>query len=255
MADATVYKLGKLPARKGAISLQLTRYLKPAMLPTPPLIFGRYHLVQTWPMLGNDRVGDCVLAGGDHEVMLWNAEAGNAVAFSDADALGDYSAITGYDPAHPSTDRGTDMQQAASYRRKVGLVDSGGVRHKVTAYVGLTAGDVDQLALSSWLFGATGIGILMTRDNMQQFADGKPWAPTAGKIDGGHYVPVVGRRPNGNFVCVTWGRLQEITPAFYEQRNDEAVAYLNIERLTDGKSRDGFDLPTLRDDLAMVTTS
>lgn len=249
------YRLGKLPARKDAVLLKFARYVKPAMLPTPPLIFGRYNLIGDFGILGNDSVGDCVLAGGCHEEMLWTSEGGSPAEFTAENALSDYSAITGYNPADPSTDRGTDMQMAASYRRKTGLVDKTGNRHKVLAYVALEAGNVDQLALASWLFGACGIGILISNENMQEFEQGKPWSTTTGKIEGGHYVCVVGRRANGNPLCVTWGKLQEMTPAFYEQANDESIAYLSGERLVDGKSLDGFDLETLKSDLAVVASS
>jgi hypothetical protein len=68
-------------------------------------------------MLGNDTVGDCVLAGGGHETMLWNREAGKTVPFTAANSIKDYSAITGYAPADPSSDKGTDMEIADAYNR------------------------------------------------------------------------------------------------------------------------------------------
>ena len=120
--------LGKLPARPGAISFKLSRYFNLAALPTPPAVFGHQALVSDYGILGNNQYGDCVLAGGDHEEMLWNAEAGVAVAFTDANALSDYTALTGFNPADPATDQGTDMQAAASYRRTTGLIDANGVR-------------------------------------------------------------------------------------------------------------------------------
>src|SRR3954454_20075859 len=107
-------KLGKLPARKDAVRLKLRDYLDTTVLPKPPKDFGHEDLVPgAWGMLGNSAVGDCVLAGAAHETMLWNAEAGKTVTFDDKSVLSDYSVITGYNPAEPNSDHGTDMQVAA----------------------------------------------------------------------------------------------------------------------------------------------
>ena len=65
-------KLGKKPARPGAVKLKLAKYLVKAKLPTPPKVFGHQSLIGAWNMLGNDRYGDCVWAGAAHEHMLIN---------------------------------------------------------------------------------------------------------------------------------------------------------------------------------------
>ena len=144
-------KLGKTPARKGAVKLRLSTYLD-ARLASAPRNFGHYDLFPAdgWGMLGNDQYGDCVPAGGDHEHMLWNKMAGHSVAFDEATALGDYSRITGFTPADPNSDQGTDMEEAAAYRRKMGLVDSNGRRHPIQAYaaVSLTPAKLAQAARS-----------------------------------------------------------------------------------------------------------
>ena len=43
------------------------------------------------------------------------------------------------------------------------------------AYLALTTGNPDQLALAIYLFGATGIGIKFPNTAMDQFNAGKPW--------------------------------------------------------------------------------
>ena len=91
------FKLGKLPARPDAVKLKMTRYLVPAELPTPPANFGHDAVVGNWQMLGNDTVGDCVIAGGLHETMLWTANGSKQAKADTAAAIKNYSAITGYD--------------------------------------------------------------------------------------------------------------------------------------------------------------
>jgi hypothetical protein len=48
---------------------------------------------------------------------------------------------------------------------------------------------------------------------------------------------------------VTWGQLQELTPEFFYEYADEAIAYLTTESLLNGRSLEGFDLNSLALDL------
>ena len=74
---------------------------------------------------------------------------------------------------------------------------------------------------------------------------------TGSKIDGGHYVPVVGRA--GSYIdVVTWGKVQRMTRTFYERYCDEAYALLSPEYLNRGRSPEGFDLKALTADLASL---
>ena len=242
--------LGKTAARPGAISFKLSTYFNLAALPVPPAVFGHYGAVNYWGILGNDHYGNCVLAGGDHETMLWTAEAGDIVPFNDTSALSDYSAITGFNPDDPATDQGTDMQVAASYRRKTGLIDATGKRHMVDAYVAPAVGNINEILTAAYLFSAVGVGVQFPASAMSQFDAGKPWSVVPGSpIEGGHYIPCVGRSPSGNFVFVTWGRTQEAEPSWVTAYNDESVCYLSLEMLKNSMSPENFDLATLQADL------
>lgn len=245
-------RLGKLPARPGAVTMKFTTYVKETLLPTPPTEFGHDHGVGHWKMLGNDTVGDCVIAGGLHETMLWS-HYGSATAPTDkAAAIANYSAITGYDPDDPSTDKGTDVADAASYRRHTGLVDADGARHRIVAYLALTPGDIGQHLQALYLFGAVGIGLEFPDSAMTQFHNHQPWDVVPGaKIEGGHYVSAVARRDD-RFVVVTWGREQPMTDAFFQKYNDESYVYVSSEYLKDGHDPEGFDLAQLQADLAKL---
>jgi hypothetical protein len=248
------HKLGKKPARPGAIKLALARYANTAALPPLPAIFGHDALIGAgdWQMLGNDRYGDCVFAGAAHETMLLTREAGKVVAFSDAAVLGDYAAVTGFDPQNPATDQGTDMQVAADYRRKTGVIDASGARHKIAAYLALEPGNLTHLYLASYLFGAAGIGLQLPQSASDQTDAGKPWDVVAGSPnEGSHYVPLLGRQADGLHV-VTWGALQVMTEAFLKAYCDEAIAYVSQECLVAQKSPEGFDYAALMRDLAAL---
>jgi len=203
-------------------------------------------------MLANDRHGDCVWAGAAHETMLLEREAGNVVIFTDADVLGDYAAATGFDPQKPQTDQGTDMQAAADYRRKTGILDAGGRRHTVAAYLALEPGNLEHLYQATYLFGAVGIGLELPASAFDQTDQGKPWdvVPQSANA-GGHYVPLVGRAADGLHV-VTWGALQVMTESFLKTYCDEAIAYVSQECLVAQKSPEGFDYAALLRDLAAL---
>jgi len=205
-------------------------------------------------MLGNDQYGDCVWAGAAHEHMVWNAANKRAVSFTDADVLASYTDVTGFDSSDPNSDQGTDMATAADYRLKTGILSSDGQRHKIGAYLALEPGNVDELLAAAYLFGAVGIGITVTSIAMWQFQNNHPWTfRSGGTVEGGHYVPVVGRK--GLVInSVSWGRIQPMSPAFYQKQSDEALAYVSDDDLIADKSPEGFDRATLLSDLKTVST-
>lgn len=243
--------LGKRDHVHDPRDLLLARYtaeLPP--LPSGPLGHANLLPADGWGMLGNDTAGDCVWAGGDHEEMLWNAEAKRTVTFTTDDAIGDYSACTGYNPADPSTDQGTDMRTAMLYRKSTGLLDATGKRHKIEAFTALAAGDLNQIKTSLLLFSVAAVGIQFPGYAMDQFNAGQPWTVKRGSIEGGHYVPVVYFDPTtGYFWCVTWGRIQLVTPAFLAKYMDEAYAPLAVDARKRGKTLDGFNYTELKADL------
>ncbi len=255
------YHFGKTAARKGAVSFLFTDYFDAKKLPTPPATFGHYQQIPAWHMLANDQFGNCVWAGAAHEHMLWSIEGGRPRArFTNYDVLSDYSTVTGFDRKQTDangnnpTDQGTDMQQAAAYRKKVGILDATGKRHKIDGYVALNVGDWDQLVLAAWLFGAAGVGLQLPKSAITQFDAHQPWTvPWRPKIVGGHYVPAGGRDVSGNLIAVTWGGVIPMTRKFYQRFNDESVCYLSLERLNSlGLSPEGYDADELRKHLGSL---
>ncbi len=245
-------KFGKKPARPNSIKLKFADVIDATALPVPPASFGHTRMIPkaAWGILANDMYGDCVWAGAAHEEMLFNRAGrhGN-VAFTDANVLQDYSDCTGFDPNDPYTDQGTDMQEAASYRRKVGIIDAQGTRHKVDAYCEIGVRDLSQLALGTWLFGATGIGVAFPESAFDQFERGVPFdvVPGGSPILGGHYMPCIGRHKDGHHVLITWGHAILATSAFLREYMDEAVCYLSRDVVIDHKNKtdEGFDLAKL----------
>ncbi len=253
-----VLKLGKKLFAPKKTDLLFARYADKSLLPFVPRTFGHYGLIATnaWGMLGNDEYGDCVFAGADHETMLWTAAGGNPATFTPANALSDYSAVTGFDPNNPSTDHGADPRSSYSYRQKTGLIDASGKRHRIGAYLLLNQDDINEVHLSTYLFEATGIGLRAPSTMIDQFNAGQPWDIVPGATDTGegHYVSYLGF--DGAYMwVVTWGKLQAMTPRFFLAYCDEAWAILSEEMLRGGVSLDGFSLAQLQKDLASLNNT
>ena len=130
------------------------------------------------------------------------------------------------------------------------MSDAHGARHKIAAYLALEPGNVTHLYLAAYLFGAVGIGLALPASALDQAARGQVWDVVPGSSpQGGHYVPLLGRRQNGLLCAVSWGALQQMTERFFTTFCDEAVAYVSTECLVDQKSPEGFDYDALIEDL------
>lgn len=240
-------KLGKKPARLSQ-TLKFSDFFDAAKLPTPPAVFGHQDLVTEWHMLGNDIAGCCVWSGAAHLQYAWSLEGGRPrTRITTLDVLDDYGACTGYNGTD-ATDQGTDMQAGAEYWRTIGIRDAVTQRHKIDAHVSIEVGNWDQMILATYLFGGCGIGIELPKSALDQNDAKEVWTVVPhSKVEGGHFVPSVGRDANGNVLVVTWGTLQPMTQEFYERYNDESRAYLTLEFINDnGLSPEGFDVNALR---------
>jgi hypothetical protein len=250
----TILKYGKKPARIGAVKMRFGAFFDSRKLPVPPRRFGHYSIGQPWGMLANDKYSNCIFAGAAHETMVWKHEAGIIVPFRDQDVLADYAAVTGFDPEKPETDQGGDMQAAASYRRKIGIIDAHGVRHKIDAYNALRPGYERDLALAVYLTGAAGVGLMLPPSAEAQFAAGEVWDVVPGETGkDGHYVPCVGRNSAGDYLVATWERLHAMTPDFYAAYCDEATVYISFDALdAKGLTPEGYAADQLRASVAAI---
>lgn len=251
-------KLGRAPYTHDNRDLRFAAY-RTSALPTPPYYWGYDNIYPKngWGMLGNDEYGDCVWAGAAHEHMLENLVAQHPVTFTTAGVLSDYSAVTGFSPDDPNSDQGTNVRDALNYRRKTGIVDSAGHRHKIGAFLALDVdriknGDFKEMDEAAYLFGAVGLGISVPESAMTQFDEGHMWTYVPGSPDeGGHYVPLTAKRKH--LEIVTWARVVPCSQAFLEHVVDEAWAIVSPDFLdAAGDSPEGFNLAQLNADLAEI---
>lgn len=240
-------KLGRLPNDPRKARLTMTKYLTVAT--KPPLSMDWQSAITSWPMLGNDEIGDCTAAGAGHaaQAMNWYGR-GQTAPVTDADALKMYSAISGYTPKDPSTDVGATLQDALGYWRKTGI---GG--NQIVAYAEIPATDLDAIRSCIATFGFVYTGLNFPASAMDQFNAGKPWTVVRSAMAGGHCVPIGAYKPQ-SFECVTWGRRQSMTVDFFQRYFDEVWVAIDLDWLAlSGRSPSGLDTAALNADYAALT--
>jgi hypothetical protein len=248
------YMLGKKPAsplKKKAI--RFSDIFNLAKLPTPPQEFGHSELIKNWGMLGNDEFGCCVWASKAHCHMLWSRMGQHVLdQFTTFNVLSDYAAQTGFSASDPESDQGTDMKEAAEYHRKIGVLDRAKVRRRVSSYINNALGNIEQIAVCAYIFGAVEIGVILSKENMDQFDNEQVWTVTGTPV-GGHCVPIVGRDGNGDFIAISWGRTFRMSPAFIQTQMDEGITYLSDQTINRMGKSGGFDRATLDQMLAKIS--
>ena len=244
-------KLGKNPARHDPRTLLMAHYLQPEALPQLPASQEWTDKIQTWPMMANDRLGDCTCAAAGHLIEEWTTYSGTGVTLSDSDIIAAYSSITGYNPQTGQNDNGAVELDVLKYWRKTGF--SG---HKISVFVGLEPGNHDHIKASVYIFGGCYIGLALPisaqTQNVWSVPPGSLQGPGAPGSWGGHAVPVVAYDSLG-LTVVTWGALKQMTWGFWDAYCDESYGLLSPDWVNAKKiAANGFNLAQLKADLKAI---
>lgn len=242
-------KLGKKAPVAHPRTLKLSNYLTGAVLPPPPQKTAWEYAIadDKWEMLGNDAVGDCVIAAMLHYIMAATAHTRKAAMFNTRQAIQLYSAITGYNPADPSTDQGTVMTDAFSYWQSIGLFG-----HKILGWAAIDHTDLNEIKQGINLFGGVLVGTAITESMMAQAQAEEAWNPPyLGAVLGGHAIPWLGYGKLGQ-TCITWGARLQMSPRAIEEV-DEAYVVITEDWLdAQGKSPSGLNMDALEADLRTI---
>ena len=234
-----LFKLGKARARRDARNFKFAALLKKRLSLPKEYDFDLTHPGIPTPIFGNDRYGDCVIAGRAHQTLRFeDVEQRKVLAITDADVTKEYFKETG------GPDSGLVVLDSLKEWRVSGWI-AAKKRYRIRAFSELDRGVRDQMKQAIVLDIGVGLGLAMPITAQAQFQAGKPWDVTTGHGSapnswGGHYVHVPGYTTAGP-VCVTWGRKQQMTWAFFAKYCDEAYAIFDakdtakVRRALDGK--------------------
>jgi hypothetical protein len=165
---------------------------------------------------GNDSLGDCVFAEEAHFIGVVTGNAGTLYAYTDAQTIAAYSAVTGYNPADPNTDQGADPLATLAYFTQNAYADG----TKLAGYA-----EVDMSNPAEVMFAINAFGNLKMWTGLPDVwinpfpqADGFVWDAAPSDPENGHCIgspaynspTVVGANSQGIQV-MTWGMIGTVT--------------------------------------------
>jgi len=170
---------------------------------------------------GNDQYGDCVMAEDAHYLAILTGNANALYAYSRAQTLADYAALTGFNPSNPNSDQGTDPIADLNWRVQKGYAD--GSKDAGWMLVDASSQALVRLALSEFgnlklWFGIPDAII----QSMSSLGPGFVWDVTAGSPNSasGHCIGAAGYNPKQiqavdvteqGVIVTTWGMMGLIT--------------------------------------------
>ena len=235
MAKATginahkVFKLGKAPAKRDRRNLKFATLLKAVAPPPKEYDFDIANPGIPTPMFANDAWGDCVIAGRAHQTLRFEKiEQGSLLMITDKDVLKEYRKETG------GPDTGLVVLDSLKLWRVPGW-KVGKKTFAIQAFAELDPASAAQVRQAVYADVGIGIGVSLPLCAQDEVQAGQPWAKTTGAGSskgswGGHYVYVSGYNPKGP-VCVTWGRKQQMTWAWFRKYCDEAYAIFDAKNV------------------------
>lgn len=233
-------KLGKRPAVRPYGLHMLTDYMT-VRPPAPPATV-QVPKVASWPMYGNDRLGDCTIAGAAHAMQAWNAEVNQNDALpTQGDVEETYFSFTG------GADSGCVEATVLQVWKATGMFNG----NRIIGYAPVATNSIPMLESSVAYYGACYVGIQCPESVQEQFIVGKPWTVVPGSpIDGGHCIVLVGYDAHAAY-AVTWGSVVEVTWPFLAAYLDEAWAIIPEEFEQAGKGP-MLDLKALQADIGAL---
>lgn len=259
-----VYKGGKLDPVHKPEHVALSNFLDRAtMWPQVPATGWEAKVPKTaLSVLGNDMWGNCAAAGALGLAQVQSANAGTLLVPTTKEAIGLYSAVTGFDPnAGPPgdnpTDNGTVLTSLLNYWQQTGIIisDVNGKEtlHQIVGWATLDISSVAQMRWAAFTFGGAYQGIKCPEKceedtNNWNFSPGLP-------IAGGHCIVQAGEGSLGG-KSRSWGMFIPTSTGFYSAYLDESHIVVTKDWLNaQEKSPSGLDLDGMLAAMKAITTS
>lgn len=197
--------------------------------------------VSSYPMAGNDKLGDCTIASVVHCNQVWSSDTHEPYQYpGDAAVEKTYFSLTG------GADTGCVEANVLKTWQTTGLFGN-----KIRAYAPASPKHMPTVKAVTFLYGAAYTGVLVPAPAQSQFAQGEPWDLTGTdgdyQIEGGHAVPIVGYDEN-YLTVVTWGKLQKVTYRWWMTYAEECWAIISEQFAEDPH----IDIEALESDLSVL---
>ena len=245
--DYNLMKLGKKPAVIDYRTIKLSTILK--TLPPYPDAFdvdSQYPGLKDSNMYGNDKLGDCVIAGRAHQTLRFEEyEQKTAIPISDSDVTTEYFKESG------GQDNGLNMLNSLNAWR-TGWRAASNI-YNIYAYASINVKDWNEVRAACYLLNGLYIGILLPISaQTQSIWDIVPDSNPNGNPGswGGHCIYIVAY-DNDGLTCMTWGKRQKMTWPFFMKYCDEAFGI--VDNKDDWVTNDPIDVIALSQILAEIT--
>lgn len=204
-----------------------------------------------WGMLGNDKLGDCTVAGLAHKRIgdVWSNQ-GSILEVTTDQVISFYENF-GYRPDDPDSDQGAVCQQVLETWQKKGFLGE-----RPLAFARINVRNKTEIMQAISTFGQLYTGFNVPQSAMEQFNAGKPWTVVPGSPSiGGHCITLGGydlERVKG----VTWGVVQEMTWEFVLKQFTDLYAVIGKDDIDPktGRNRLGLDANALGKAFAALTS-
>jgi hypothetical protein len=213
------YRTGKLPAVHDPQdrTLKMAKYM--VNIPDPPEEFFTFDLNNVknlFPMDGNDRLGDCVVAGAAHYLTNEHLRIGQTVIPKENDVIKTYRKLSG------GEDNGLVMLDFLKYWRKHPLFGQ-----KITAFGRVNKNNHRLIKQCIQLFAGVDLGFIVQNDAFKDFDSNTPWTP--GDSDGSGHCVVLAAYDKDYVYVLTWGGIIRATYAWVDSQVDEIFVILPPE--------------------------
>jgi hypothetical protein len=247
-----IVKFGRKHPHAIGPHLRLSNYLRmSAVVAAPPAAdYSKPAASVLADIMGNDQLGDCVIAGGYHVTGVETGNAGSPFHATLTQVVADYGKIGGYVPGDTSTDNGCNLQDALNYWTAHGFANG----TKLVAWLAVDATSPDEVRAACYLFENLYMGMALPDAWVSPFpsGDGFTW-DVAGAPDpsNGHCVMAMGYDTAGVKID-TWGMLGTLTYAALAKyaanaNGGELYVMLTPDQLAKGQTKapNGIDWSTL----------
>lgn len=268
-------KRGKLPYNPDKPNIHLRRAhfsaltpIRGTSMPPAPQSLDRLSVVLRalagLPMYANDEFRDCVWAMIGHaiQVLTYNnwGMVGEQTVTTDA-LLKGYHDVTGFDPSDPSTDQGTNIQDALDYWRKTGIARTDGSVDQILAFAEIDHADRDMVKHAIDIFEVMLVGVNLPQSAEDQFNQKQPWTLVKGSpilgghaiLDGGYHV--VNSAGALEHLDATWGDDTRIEEDFWNECVEETwiVITKDLMARNGGTGPRGFNMDIFAEDFHEMT--
>jgi hypothetical protein len=206
-------------------------------------------------MLGNDRFGNCVPVAELRAIQMRRANAGgDQWKPAEAQALGLYGRLTGFNPATGQPDDGTDTAAAMTTWCSTGIrVNS--QDEDVPLWASVDPANLEHVRLAIAYTGPVQITLALPQaaQDLAVWAEAPGFGPAWAARSWGCHRVISGKYDGPEFVVRTWGHDLAVHPKFWSAYVLAVDATLSREWLdTTGLAPSGLDWTALEHDLAVL---